>query len=111
VFSGPLFAADDDQYRGVRLPRQFWKVVAMAKQSGELSATAYLLSQEQLIKGLEIIPEAFSYGAYRTYQVPVGQIQDLTGLSFGSLVDADPLGREETAVLAREVRRPDDLHL
>jgi endonuclease G len=111
VFSGPVFAADDDQYRGVQLPRQFWKVVAMAKQSGELSATAYLLSQEQLIKGLEIAPEAFSYGAYRTYQVPVAQIQDLTGLSFGSLVNADPLGREEATVLAREVRRPEELHL
>src|SRR6267378_1263383 len=50
VFSGPVFAADDDQYRGTQLPRQFWKVVAMIKQAGDLSATAYLLSQEQLIK-------------------------------------------------------------
>ena len=111
VFSGPVLAAEDDRYRGVQLPRQFWKVVAMAKQGGELSATAYLLSQEQLIQGLEVAPEAFSYGAYRTYQVPVAQIQDLTGLSFGSLVDADPLGREEATVLAREVRRPEELHL
>jgi endonuclease G, mitochondrial len=111
VFSGPVFAADDDQYRGVQLPRQFWKVVTMVKQGGALSATAYLLSQEQLIKGLEIAPEAFSYGAYRTYQVPVRRIEDLTGLSFGSLADADPLGREEAAVPAREVRHPEELLL
>jgi endonuclease G len=111
VFSGPVFAADDDQYRGVRLPRQFWKVVTMVKQGGALSATAYLLSQEQLIKGLEIAPEAFSYGAYRTYQVPVRQIEDLTGLSFGSLADDDPLSREEAAVPARDVRRPEELLL
>src|SRR6266568_779818 len=83
VFSGPVLAADDDQYRGVQLPRQFWKVVAMVKQGGELSATAYLLSQEQLIKGLEIAPEAFSYGAYRTYQVPVRQMEDLTACPLG----------------------------
>jgi endonuclease G len=31
VFSGPVLAADDDRYRGVQLPRQFWKVVAMVK--------------------------------------------------------------------------------
>jgi endonuclease G, mitochondrial len=112
VFTGPVFAADDDQYRGVQLPRQFWKVVAMAKQSDKLSATAYLLSQEQLIAGLEIAPEAFSYGAYRTYQVPIRQIQDLTGLSFGSLLDADPLGQqEEAAIRTREVRRPEELLL
>jgi endonuclease G len=111
VFSGPVFAADDEQYRGVQLPRQFWKVVAMVKQGGELSATAYLLSQEELIKGLEVAPEAFSYGAYRTYQVKVSQIEGLTGLSFGSLADADPLAREEAAVTAREVTRPDELRL
>jgi endonuclease G len=111
VFSGPVFAADDEQYRGVQLPRQFWKVVAMVKQGGELSATAYLLSQEELIKGLEVAPEAFSYGAYRTYQVKVSQIEGLTGLSFGSLADADPLAREEAAVTAREVTRPDEIRL
>jgi endonuclease G len=59
--------------------------------------------------GLEIAPEAFSYGAYRTYQVPVRQIENLTGLSFGSLADDDPLGREEAAVPARDVRRPEEL--
>ena len=111
VFTGPVLAADDDRYRGVQLPRQFWKVVAMVKQGGALSATAYLLSQEQLIKGLEISPEAFSYGAYRTYQVPVRHIEDLTGLSFGTMTDADPLGRQEATITAREVRRPRELLL
>ena len=111
VFSGPVFAVDDDQYRGVQLPRQFWKVVTMAKQEGGLSATAYLLSQEQLINGLEIAPEAFSYGAYRTYQVPVRRIEGLTGLSFGSLADADPLGRQEATISARELSRLEELLL
>jgi len=106
VFTGPVFAADDDQYRGIQLPRQFWKVVAMVKQAAELSATAYLLSQEQLIQGLEVAPETFSYGAYRTYQVPVRQVETLTGLSFGPLADADPLSRPETTGAAREVQRP-----
>jgi endonuclease G, mitochondrial len=105
VFSGPVFAADDDQYRGVQLPRQFWKVAVMIKQAGDLSATAYLLSQEQLIKGLEIA-EAFSYGAYRTYQVPVRQVEDITGLSFGPLAGADPLSRQEAMTAAREIQRP-----
>ena len=76
-----------------------------------MSATAYVLSQEQLIKGLEITPEEFSYGAYRTYQVPVRRIEDMTGLSFGSLADADPLGREEAAIPGREVQRPEHLLL
>lgn len=111
VFSGPVLAEDDQSFAGIQLPRQFWKVVAMVKETGDLSATAYLLSQEELIAGLEIVPEAFSYGAYRTYQVPVRRIGGLTGLSFGSLFDSDPLAHLEAAVTAKEIRRFEELVL
>jgi endonuclease G, mitochondrial len=93
VFTGPVFAGDDDAYRGAQLPRQFWKVVTMVKTDGQLSATAYLLSQSDLIAGLRT-RAPFFYGAYRTYQVPVRKIEELTSLSYGALVDADPLARE-----------------
>jgi endonuclease G len=108
VFTGPVFALDDDAYRGVELPRQFWKVVTMVKTDGQLSATAYLLSQSDLISGLRT-REPFSYGAYRTYQVPVRKIEELTGLSFGRLVDADPLARQRgVAPEPRELDRFED---
>jgi endonuclease G, mitochondrial len=110
VFNGPVFASDDDEYRGVRLPRQFWKVVVMAKQTGQLSATAYLLSQESLLTGLEVAEE-FSYGAYRAYQVPVSRIEDLTGLSFDGLRDFDPLGALEAQLAPREIESRRDLVL
>ncbi|MFC5941392.1 DNA/RNA non-specific endonuclease [Micromonospora harpali] len=105
VFTGPVLADDDDRYRGVQLPRQFWKVAAMVKEDGALSATAYLLSQADLIAGLELVPEAFSYGAYRTYQVPVTHVEALTRLSFGALRDADPLARLE-GIGVREIDDP-----
>ncbi len=110
VVTGPVLAEDDDRYRGVQLPRQFWKVVAMVKADGTLSATAYLLSQEELIHGLEVAGE-FSYGAYRTYQVPVRRIAGLTGLSFGALPDADPLERLESTAPVKEIADPADLVL
>ncbi|MCP2357083.1 endonuclease G [Nonomuraea thailandensis] len=103
VFTGPVLAADDDPYRGVQLPRQYWKVVAMVKHDDELSATGYLLSQDHLIDGLEAAPAEFSYGAYKTYQVPIRRIEDLTRLSFGTLADADPMARMEGATTAREI--------
>ncbi|MGW5741791.1 DNA/RNA non-specific endonuclease [Amycolatopsis sp. NPDC003861] len=110
VVTGPVLAADDDRYRDVQLPRQFWKVVAMVKKDGTLSATAYLLSQEELIHGLETATE-FDYGAYRTYQVPVRRIAELTGLSFGDLEAADPLTGLESTSQAQEVRSAADLML
>ena len=111
VFTGPVLAADDDAFKGVMLPRQFWKVVAMVTQSGRLSATAYLLSQEVLIKGLEVAPEEFSYGEYRTFQVKVRKVEDLTRLSFGRLKEHDPLERLEAAVEAQEVTRFEQIQL
>ena len=99
VFCGPVLEDDDPEYRGVQLPRQFWKVVAMAKSPGLLSATAYLLSQESLIEGLEVAPEEFTFGAYGTFQVPVAKIEQLTGLDFGALREFDPLGAAEAAAV------------
>jgi endonuclease G, mitochondrial len=84
--------------------------VAMVKESGDLSATAYLLSQAELIAGLEVVPEEFSYGAYRTYQVPVRRVEEATRLSFGTLPDADPLGGLE-ADTASEIGDFDEIAL
>ena len=113
VFSGPVFAADDDDFRGlVQLPRQYWKVVVMRKKSGEQSATAYLLSQAELIAGLEVATD-FSYDAYKTFQVPIGKVERLTKLDFGSVKDADPLERpgQEANVPGFEVTGAGDLRL
>lgn len=101
VLTGPVFRDDDPRYRGIRLPQQFWKVVAIVKQDGALSATAYLLSQARLID--DLAEEGFVFGAYRTFQVPVAMLTDLTGLDFGALPAADPLAG---AVEEEEAQRP-----
>jgi endonuclease G len=109
VFTGPVLASDDDEYRGLQLPRQFWKVVAMVKRDRTLSATAYLLSQESLIHGMRAPrPADFSYGAYRTYQVPVTQVEELTELSLGTLPASDPLARRGVRAEPRELEREED---
>jgi len=110
VLAGPVLAEDDDRYRGVQLPRQFWKVIAMVKRSGELSVTGYLLSQAALLDELEADRD-FSYGAYRTFQVPVRRIAKLTGLGLDPHVAADPLERLEAMPLPRELIRREDLIL
>jgi endonuclease G, mitochondrial len=112
IFTGPVLADGDDAYRGVQLPRQFWKVAVMVKTDGRRTATGYLLSQAQLIKGLEEAPAEFDYGAYRTFQVPVSRITALTRLDFGALAADDPLAQQEaTGDKARELGGPEDLVL
>jgi endonuclease G, mitochondrial len=108
VFTGPIFRADDLRYRSkYKIPAEFWKVVVIVKDDGKLSATAYLQTQKNLIADLE-----FAYGAYKTYQVPVELIEELSGLSFGALRQFDPLaatGEEEAATVGLVIENPEDI--
>jgi endonuclease G len=109
VLTGPVLDDDDPQYRGVALPLQYWKIVAMVRTDGKPSVTGYLLSQESLLDEFRTartpgtLPESFSYGAYRTFQVPVRRIAGLTGLDLAPYIAADPLERFETTGLPREL--------
>jgi endonuclease G len=115
VFTGPVFGEDDRPYRGVRLPSEFWKVVVIVREdTGELSATGYVLSQRDMISGLE-----FVFGEFKTYQVPLRRIEELTGLDLGRLPELDPLlrprpeagGLEAAVASARLIGGPADLVL
>ncbi len=117
VLSGPVLDDGDPRYRGVALPLQYWKIVAMVRTDGKPSVTAYLLSQSALLdeyrteRAPGALPESFSYGAYRTFQVPVRRIADLTGLDLAGYVAADPLERLETTGLPRELVQHDHILL
>jgi endonuclease G len=103
VFTGPILSDSDPKYRGHKIPMEFWKVAAGIAADGELFATAYLLSQENLIDvtDLDEAVRELPLGAYKTYQRRVTDIEDVTGLRFfftrkGSnkqipLSDVDPL--------------------
>ena len=44
MFGGPVFREDDRQFRGVRLPREFWKVIVFV-EGNKLKAKGFLLTQ------------------------------------------------------------------
>ena len=103
VLTGPVLAADDVVYRGVQIPRKFWKVAAWAS-GGELRATGFVLDQTPLVddlppRGIDEVPPL---GPFRTFQVPVVDVQVLTGVDLGPLVEADVL----TPVGERGEREP-----
>lgn len=107
VFTGPVFRDDDMLYRGqYRIPAEFWKVVAIVKPDGNLSATAYLQTQKNLIGDME-----FAYGSYKTYQVPIARIEAITDLDFGLLRQADPLAGLEATVAGQVINEAKDIRL
>jgi endonuclease G len=88
VFTGPVLRDDDMVYRGVKIPKEYWKVVAF-RTDDRPSATAYMVSQGKLIEDLE-----FVFGRYKTYQVAVAEVQELAGLDFGDLSRFDGFSNE-----------------
>jgi endonuclease G len=110
VITGPVFRAADPVVEKVRVPLEFWKVVAMVRSDGKLAATAYLLSQADLVAAAE---EGFVFGAWRSFQVPIATIAARTGLSFGTLAAVDVLdaGQESTTGGARRLAAWSDMQL
>ena len=113
VFTGPVLAESDAPYRDlVRLPSAFWKIaVVVDANTGQLSATGYLLSQSGLIEELA----EFRYGRFETFQVPIAGIEDKVGLKFDRLAAHDPYLAadlaEGTRRRGRVIRGPQDMVL
>lgn len=110
IFTGPVFNEFDLSYRNSKIPNEFWKIIIMVlKQNKLLSATAYLLTQANLIKK----PKEFSFGEYKTYQVPIKKIIEMTNIDFHHLLKFDSLNRIKTFKIpkARIINEYDDIIL
>jgi endonuclease G len=118
VFTGPVFAATDPEYRDSLVPLQFFKVIARVER-GQLKTTALLASQAELLSGL---PERLSgppgaerfsdTGRVREYLTTVKHVETLTGLDFGRLRDHDTSdGDESLGRPATLLKTWADLHL
>ena len=93
VFTGPVFTEHDFAYRNALLPLQFWKMAALIKKDGTPSVTAYLLSHEDYLSDMgerELIGED-GFGAYKTYQIPLSQLEEMTNLNLENVKKYDPL--------------------
>lgn len=92
VFTAPVLGDDDPAYRGIRIPLRFWKVAAWQGADG-LAAAGFVLDQTELVDTQDGLLAAPPLGAFRTFQVPVADIAELTAVDLGPLPDADVLRR------------------
>lgn len=106
----PAHRVADPTFGKVSIPRSFYKVVACVKD-GKLAVAAFLMSQEDLleqtgrVRGLEELTEEDA----RLYQVRLGDLARLTGLSFGPLEAADTSPEEELVAGPRPIHRFEDI--
>lgn len=89
VFTAPVLAPGDPEYRGIRIPRRFWKVAAWnaadPAEQPRLAAAGFVLDQSDLLIAAAVPP----LPAFRTFQTPIADIADLAQVDLGPLVAAD----------------------
>lgn len=93
VFTGPVFTNKDFEYRNALLPLEFWKMAAIIKKDGTPSVSAYLLSHEEFLDDMGdrgLIGET-GFGAFRTYQISLDRLEEMTQLNLENLKQYDPL--------------------
>ncbi len=101
VYGGPVLRADDLLYRGVLVPREFWKVIAW-EEDGTLTARAFLLTQD--LDPLALV----DLGEFETYQVPLAMITERTGVVLDPVLAASERVEVE-AMTAHVVGTEDDI--
>ena len=108
VFTGPVFDDADPLHREVKIPQQFWKVVAVCDAAGKLHSSAYTVSQAPFVAVIPFsvpdkeTPEGLPVGPYRTFQLSLKGLETLTGLEFGDVLrSADTFAGQMPRTLSR----------
>jgi endonuclease G len=94
LFGGPVFNDDDREFRGIKIPREFWKVIAFV-EAGKLKAKAFLLTQS-----LDEL-EALDLDRFKVFQIALTEIEDRCGVTFSAALKA------ADSVSERLARRPE----
>jgi len=100
VFTAPVLDPEDPPYRGIRIPRLFWKVAAWSTLGTDatphLNAAGFVLDQSPQLDDIDIATaralaagDPPPLGPFRTYQVPIADIARLTGLDLARLAAVD----------------------
>lgn len=124
VFTGPVFDESNVSYGHDRdggpylIPARFWKVVVavVTRRDGDsetpiFSATAFLMEQTEYLNDLKEGLTPLSETEVRIYQKPLAMIEQMTGLDFGSLKQADPLVATESTDSLRRIRKVEAIKL
>ena len=90
VFNGPIFKDDDPVFRGIQIPMDFFKIVLWLTDNGDLKATAFKLSQQELVDDIDFeqldldqIPE------FKAFQCSIKSLQKETKIDFSDLFQFD----------------------
>jgi endonuclease G len=99
VFNGPIFEKDEERiFKGVRIPMSFFKIILWLNDNNQLKATAFKLSQENLVgqisfdESMRLDDEGLDIDevvVFKNYQCSIKSLIALTEIDFQDLVKYD----------------------
>jgi endonuclease G, mitochondrial len=99
VFGGPVFRKSDREFKGVKLPREYWKIIIFIEDQ-KLKVKAFLLTQN--LDSLRVL----DLDEFRVFQVALNELEERCGLEFSSrLIAADSVGQRLSRRLDTEALR------
>ena len=101
VLGGPVFGTDDPEYRGVRIPQEYWKLVAYRARDNSLTSASFILSQKELLGRLL---HEMDFGDFHLYQQPLTKLKRRTGLNFDAYDGSDVMEDSDRISVGRDVR-------
>lgn len=107
VIGGPIFGDRDPEFRQVKLPKEFYKILYWSERGSDtVNAKGFVLTQSDLISELE----ALELPEFAVFEVPIGEISRRTNLILPSTnepeaVPAKRRGRNAEAVEKPQIRR------
>lgn len=88
VIAGPIFRNSDKKYRDVKIPADFWKLIAFHDEDAdEFKVAAYIISQKDLVFG----DEGKVDDEFHLYQVSLSKLAEETDLDFDEIAEFDSM--------------------
>ena len=99
VFNGPIFSDNDPVFRGVQVPLEFWKLVVWRNEKNKLKATAFKLSQANVVGDIDF--EALDFDkdmAFQEFQCSIQSLSELTQLDFKAFLKYDTFKKNQFGI-------------
>ena len=104
LLGGPILRSDDPKVRDIRVPIEFWKLIAYRDDADDTDKVrSFILTQRDLIN--DLAPESLELDEFKVFQVPLTRIQQVAGLRFTAAFRAlDTMPAQPQGVGAPNVR-------
>lgn len=90
VFNGPIFKDSDPVFKGIQVPMSFYKIILWLTKNGNLKATAFKLSQEELVDEIDFEQLDLDQNLeFKEYQCSIRSLHESTKIDFSSLFSFD----------------------